>query len=107
MLRLAFFQAANAARRSDPQLAAFYHQLMTARGHCHTSAAVAVARKLAERTWEVLTRGQPYQLRDLDGRPITERAVKTLIAEQFHVDETVQARARAHSAATYRAELTR
>jgi transposase len=36
VLRLAFFQAANAARRQDPQLARFYHQLMTEHGHCHT-----------------------------------------------------------------------
>ena len=64
MLRLAFFQAANAARRHDPQLAGFYHRLMTEHGHCHTQACVAVARKLVERTWTVLTRGTPYQLRD-------------------------------------------
>ena len=69
MLRLAFFQAANGARRTDPQLAGFYHRLMTEHGHCHTQATVAVARKLVERTWTVLTRGQPYQLRDLDGAP--------------------------------------
>jgi hypothetical protein len=71
VLRLAFFQAANAARRQDPQLAAFYHQLMTEHGHCHTQACVAVARKLVERTWTVLTRGTPYQIRDLDGQPIS------------------------------------
>jgi transposase len=107
VLRLAFFQAANAARRSDPQLAAFYHRLMTERGHGHTQATVAVARKLAERTWTVLRRGQAYQLRDLNGQPITERAAKTLIGEQFQVDDQVRARARAHSAATHRAKLTR
>lgn len=107
VLRLAFFQAANAARRSDPQLAAFYYRLMTERGHCHTSATVAVARKLVERTWTVLRRGQPYQLRDLDGALVTERAAKALIAERFTVADDVRARARAHSAATHRAKLTR
>lgn len=107
MLRLAFYQAANAARRVDPQLAAIYHRLMVTRGHCHTQATVAVARKLVERTWTVLDRGQPYQLRDLDGQPITARAAKTLIAEQFTVPDTVRARTRAHSAATHRAKLTR
>ena len=29
VLRLAFYQAANSARRTDPQLAEFYHRLMT------------------------------------------------------------------------------
>ena len=32
VLRLAFYQAANGARRQDPQLAAFYHRLMTDTG---------------------------------------------------------------------------
>jgi hypothetical protein len=54
----------------------------------------------------VLDRSQPYQLRDPDGHPITARAAKTLIAEQFTVPDTVRARARAHSAATHRAKLT-
>jgi transposase len=106
-LRLAFYQAANGARRTDPQLAAFYHRLMTQRGHCHTQATVAVARKLVERTWLVLTSGLPYQLRDLDGRPISERAAKALIAAELAVDPEIRARARAHSAATHRGKLTR
>jgi transposase len=105
--RLAFYLAGNAARHTDPQLAALYYRLMVERGHCHTQATVAVARKLVERTWTVLHRGQPYQLRDLDGEPITARAAKKLIAERFTVPDTVRARARAHSAATHRAKLTR
>jgi hypothetical protein len=107
VLRLAFYQAANVARSMDPQLAAFYRQLMTERGHCHTQATVAVARKLAQRTWTVLSRGRPYQLRDLDGRPVTARAAKALIAGELTVDPGVRARTRAHSAATHRAKLTR
>lgn len=107
VLRLAFYQAANAARRVDPQLAAIYYRLMVTRGHCHTQATIAVARKLVERTWTVLHRNQPYQLRDPEGQPITARAAKALIAEQFTVPDTVRARTRAHSAATHRAKLTR
>ncbi|MDQ4103413.1 MAG: transposase [Actinomycetota bacterium] len=107
VLRLAFYQAGNAARRVDPQLAAVYHRLMVTRGHCHTQATVAVARKLVERTWTVLDRGQPYQLRDPDGQPITTRAAKALIAQQFAVPDTVRARTRAHRSATHRAKLTR
>lgn len=106
-LRLAVYQAANAARRVDPQLAAFYHRLMTERGHDHTSATVAVARKLVERTWTVLSEGRPYQLRDLEGKPTTERAAKALIAQQYTVGADVRARTRAHSAATHRGKLTR
>lgn len=107
VLRLAFYLAGNAARKSDPQLAALYYRLMVTHGHCHTQATVAVARKLVERTWTVLHRGQPYQLRDPDDQPITARAAKELIAQQFVVPESVRTRARAHSAATHRAKLTR
>jgi transposase len=107
VLRLAFYQAGNAARRVDPQLAAIYHRLMLTRGHCHTQATVAVARKLVERTWTVLHRGRPYQLRDPDGQPVTTRAAKALIAQHYTVPDHVRARARAHSAATHRAKLTR
>ena len=58
MLRLAFYQVANGptARRVDQQLAAYYQHLMVERGHCHTKASVAIARKLAERIWTVLNR---------------------------------------------------
>ena len=107
VLRLAFFQAGNAARRQDPQLAGFYHRLMTQQGHCHTQACVAVARKLVERTWTVLTRGTPYQLRDADGQPISHLEAKRVIKDRCTVPEHVRASARAHSAATNRGKLTR
>lgn len=107
VLRLAFYQAANAARRVDPQLGEFYYRLMTQRAHSHTAATVAVARKLAERTWVVLSRGEPYQLRDNAGTVLTERAARQLIAANFTVPEQVRARARAHTAATHRSKLTR
>ena len=55
----------------------------------------------------MLVRGEPYRLGDLDGQPITARAAKTLIAGGLTVDPGVRARARAHSAATHRAKLTR
>ncbi len=105
-LRLAFFHAANKARTIDPQLASFYRRLMVERGHCHTKANVAVARKLVARTWATLTTGSPYQLRDLDGCPVTRREAKDLAAD-LAVPDDVRRRARAHSAATHRARLTR
>src|SRR5215208_6954803 len=95
VLRLAFFQAANAARRQDPQLAGFYHRLMTEHGHCHTQACVAVARKLVERTWTVLTRGTPYQLRDPDGQPSRHLGAKRVIKNNYTVPDHVRASARA------------
>lgn len=107
VLRLAFYQAASGARRVDPQLAAYYQHLMVERGHCHTQATVAVARKLIERTWTVLTRGEPYQLRDVDGTAVTAATGKHLARTVYAVPDEVRKRARARSAATHRAKLTR
>ena len=42
-LRLAYYQAANIARRHDPELADFYRRLMVNRGHNHIKANTAVA----------------------------------------------------------------
>jgi transposase len=106
VLRLAFYQAANVARTRDPQLAEFYRRLMVERGHCHTKANCAVARKLVARTWATITSGTPYQLRDLDGTPLTRRHATTLAAA-LAVPDDVRRRTRAHSAATHRARLTR
>jgi transposase len=104
-LRLAFYQAANAARTVDPQLAWFYRKLMCERGHCHTEANCAVARKLVARTWATLVSGSPYELRDLDNQPITRRHAKEL-ARSMAVPDEVRRRNRARSAATRRGRLT-
>lgn len=105
-LRLAFYQAANAARAVDPQLAGFYRMLMVERGHCHAQATIAIARKLVARTWRTITRGTPYQFRDLDGVPVTRRRASAL-ATELRVAGDVRRRTRAASAATHRGRLTR
>jgi transposase len=94
-LRLAYYQAANVARRHDPQLAAHYRTLMVERRHNHISATCAVARKLACRAWAVLHTGQAYQLKDLDGRRIDHSAA-TGIATAMAVPDEIRRRTRAH-----------
>jgi transposase len=106
-LRLALFQAAGAARRTDPQLAAFYHRLMTTQGHCHTQATIAVARKLAERIWVTITTGRRYQLRDTNGDPVTARVATELINAHYRVDASTRARTRAHTDAARKSKRTR
>jgi transposase len=93
-LRLAYYQAANVARRHDPGLAFHYRKLMIERRHTHMSANCAIARKLAARTWAVLHHGQPYQLRDLDGNPI-DWATATTMAASLTVPDDQRRRARA------------
>ncbi len=106
VLRLAYYQAANVARTRDPQLAEFYRRLMVERGHCHTKANCAVARKLVARTWSTLTTGALYELRDTDGNRVT-KAEAVRLAATYSVSEDIRRRSRAQSAATHRARLTR
>jgi len=86
-LRLALYQAANVARRRDPQLAVHYRRLMTERGHNHISANTAVARKLACRAWAIATTGRTYEPRDLDGNPVSPTDAAALAVELAVPDE--------------------
>lgn len=93
-MRLAYYQAANVARRRDPQLAAHYRRLICERGHTHIQANCAVARKLAARTWAVLQTGQPYEPRDLEGKPI-DLDTATRLAVELEVPANKRRRNRA------------
>ena len=104
-LRLALYQAANVARRRDPQLAVCYRRLMVERSHTHIQATCAVARKLATRVWATLTSGTPYEFRDLEGTPITEDAAAELAASHT-VPADVRRRTRARAAAVRRGRLS-
>jgi hypothetical protein len=95
-LRLALYQAANVARRHDPQLAEHYRRLMVERGHNHISANPAIARKLACRAWAIATTGRTCQPRDLDGNPISSKEATTLAAELTIPDE-IRGRRRGHT----------
>jgi transposase len=93
-LRLVYYQAANVARRHDPELADFYRRLMVDRKHNHIKATCAVARKLVCRAWAVLQSGHRYQLRDLDGHEI-DQSTATAIAAGLAVPDDVRRRSRA------------
>jgi transposase len=95
-LRLALYQAANVARRHDPQLAEHYRRLMTERGHNHISANTAIARKLACRAWAIATTGRAYQPRDLDGNPIS-LSEATALAAGLAVPDDIRGRRRGHT----------
>ncbi len=92
-LRLALYQAANVARRHDPQLAEHYRRLMVERGHNHISANTATARKLACRAWAIATSGRTYQPRDLNGNPINHNQA-TALAVELTIDDEIRARRR-------------
>jgi transposase len=93
MMKRALFQAGDIARRYDPQLADLYYREMVHHGKTHLQAMGAVMSHLAARILVVLREGRPYELRDTQGRPISDRGARDLIRSEHKVpEETRQAR---------------
>jgi hypothetical protein len=82
-------------------------RLAGAGGPFGASLGIGHVSEVVERTWTVLNRGTRYQIRDLDGQPISRLEAKKMIKQVCTVPDQVRAKARAHSAATNRAKLTR
>jgi transposase len=79
LLRQALFLAADHARKIDPTLANRYRRLRAAGKH-HNSALCTLAAVLVTRIAACWRTDQPYQLRDLDGRSITEAEGRAICA---------------------------
>ncbi|MFN8721433.1 MAG: IS110 family transposase [Rhodospirillales bacterium] len=94
-IKRALVLAADAARRTDPQLAETYWRLMTTKGHHHKQALCAVANRLVNRIRSVLLSQRPYVLRDLDGTEITVAQARAIIAQRYTVPTVVRASRRA------------
>jgi transposase len=94
LLRSQLLRSADVARTIDPQLAQIYYAQMVERGANHLKALCVVASHLAERSWAVLARGTPYELRDTDGRSVSRQEAKAIVAECWTVPEEVRRRRR-------------
>jgi transposase len=99
LLRTTLIQAADAARRQDPQMARIYFVQMVERGKDHLGALCVVAADLAERAWAVMERGMPYVICDTDGNAVTPDEAKAIIASRFTVTEEVRMRRRSRKRA--------
>jgi transposase len=95
VLREALFLAADHARRQDPTLAARYHRLMTVAGKHHNSALCHIAMALLTRIVTCWRNGEPYQLRDIDGRPVSLTEARAIIAERYRIPDEIRRRRRA------------
>jgi transposase len=93
-IKRALILAADTARRIDPELAEVYWRLMATKGHHHKQALCAVANRLVNRIFRVLRTGEPYGLRDLDGRPVEVAEAKMIIAERYTVPPDIRTRRR-------------
>lgn len=63
-LRHAFYLAANVAKKHDPEIKQFYEKKIK-EGKKFRVALCAVSRKLCERVYAVVTRGTPYEIRQV------------------------------------------
>jgi hypothetical protein len=90
VLRQALFMAAGQARRIDPTLAAKYHRLMTQAAKHHNSALCHIATTLLTRIIACWRAGQPYQLRDVDGTPVTIDQARAIIAERYAIPKDLR-----------------
>ncbi len=83
---------AEIARRWDPQIAAIYYDQMTNKGKHHKQAICACATHLLDRVLVVLREDKAYELRDVNGTPITSQQARAIIAEHYTVQEAVRQR---------------
>jgi transposase len=93
-LREALFMAADQARRTDPTLAARYHRLMVHQGKHHNSALCHISTVLLTRMIACWRAGTPYQIRDLDGTPLTPAQGRAIVAQRYHVSDELRAQRR-------------
>lgn len=93
-LRTALFMAADLARQTDPTLAAKYRRLVVTKGKHHNSAMCHLAATLVTRIAACLRSGTPYQLRDVDGTPISQAEGRAICKERYRVRPEERPRAK-------------
>jgi len=89
LLREALFAAADAARKTDPQLAAKYARLMATDRH-HESAICHIATTLLTRIAASWRAGEHYALRNTDGRIITPEQGRQIVRDNHKVDPKIR-----------------
>lgn len=85
---------ADVARRHDPQIAAIYYDQMVHKGKHHNQAVCACATHLLDRVLAVMREDRPYELRDVDGTPVSAEQARAIIAQRYVVPEEVRKRNR-------------
>lgn len=94
LIKATLYQNAEVARQWDVQFAALYYRQMVDYGKHHTQAVCACASHLSSRIYTILKEQRPYELRDLQGHPISVQQSRQLCRTQFRVPEKVRQRRR-------------
>ena len=90
LIKATLYQNAQVGRRWDIQLAQIYYDQMVNYGKHHTQAVCAVASHLASRIFALLRDQRPYELRDLQGRPVSPEQARAYILEHLQVPEEIR-----------------
>jgi transposase len=99
-LREALYMAADHARKIDPTIAARYHRLIVEGGKHHNSAMCTISAVLLTRIAACLRNRTTYQLRDTDGRVITEQQGREIVAQRYTIPPKTRAARRNLNGAT-------
>ncbi len=91
------FIDAETARLWDPQIALIYYNQIVHHGKHHTQAVCACATHLLDRIWTILKEDRPYELRDVDGTPVTSEQAHQIIAERYTVPKEIRQRNNQHA----------
>lgn len=83
---------ADSARQRDPQIAALYYDQMVKKGNHHTQAVCACATHLLDRVRVILTEDRAYELRDVDGTPVTPEQARAIVLDRYTVPQEVRDR---------------
>jgi transposase len=83
---------AETARQWDPQLAALYYDQMVHKGKHHNQAVCAVATHLLDRILVVLRNDRPYELRDVDGTPVSVSRAREIVHQRYRVPDEIRTR---------------
>jgi transposase len=90
IMKWALYQSASIGLRCDPQLAWLYYREMVHHGKNHKQAMGAVMSHIGARILAVLRENKPYELRDVQGKPITWEDAKTLIRLHYQVPQEIR-----------------
>jgi len=83
---------ADVARQHDPQIAAIYYDQMMHKGKHHTQAVCACATHLLDRVRVILTENRAFELRDVDGTPLSPQQAREIVVERYTVPKEVRQR---------------
>ena len=96
VMKWALYQSGQIGRRYDPQLAHLYYREIVHNGKNHKQAMGAVMSHLGARILAVLRDDKPYELRDIEGKPIAWGTAREIIASKYQVPEEIKKDRRRH-----------